>query len=268
MSTPLDNSKPLSGTDLVLETMVNRVCSSDEKTVEIVVGGKSFFETKGKLCSWSGFFDAAIQHGWKEARSMQFMLPDDDPAEWEFMMSLLAEPALCHGLRGDNIHIALAWFDYFDISRGLEQCDKFLSTNGEFHVLSRHLTQKRFRRSLTCLEFGLRYNLLECKERGFGFLRGFICGTSFGFEMSLADIRELVLLLKNYKDCCVAVWPFIEKHLLKDVSRSPRTLLGNDLLPALMLTRLQLNDARQKCGSDYGKESDSEEEQVFSMQIL
>jgi ABC-type antimicrobial peptide transport system ATPase subunit len=58
----------------------------------------------------------------KEAQSMRFEFPDQDPEEWKLLMSVLA-PFTKVKLTHDNVDIILRWSDQLCIPNCLEECD-------------------------------------------------------------------------------------------------------------------------------------------------
>lgn len=71
---------------------VHETCvqSLEEPDVTVVVGGKEFREYRQALRCWSGYFDVAFRSGMKETQSKRFEFPNRNPAEWEWIVSLMA----------------------------------------------------------------------------------------------------------------------------------------------------------------------------------
>ncbi|CAB9522776.1 expressed unknown protein [Seminavis robusta] len=93
--------------------------------VTVIVGGQQFQEYSHHLRCWSGFFDAAFRSGMKEARTMLFKFPDDDPREWELVWAVL-HPFSDERVNEDNVEKLFSWFQKLCISQGVDECANVL----------------------------------------------------------------------------------------------------------------------------------------------
>lgn len=59
---------------------------SEEPDVTVIVGGIKFKEYRPSLRCWSSYFDAAFRCGMKESQKNMFEFPDQDPAEWQWLI--------------------------------------------------------------------------------------------------------------------------------------------------------------------------------------
>jgi BTB/POZ domain len=149
---------------------------SREPDVVVVVGGKEFKESSLVLRQWCDYFDAALRSGLKEAQSMRFEFPDQDPEEWKLLMSVLA-PFTKVKVTCDNLDIILRWSDQLCIPDCLEECDvclcdmivkvKYTETESTItmvvETLSKSLQYSLWRTKRECLEI-VRCILIEAPD--------------------------------------------------------------------------------------------------------
>jgi len=225
--------------------------SSVDPDLTIVVGGHEFKEYSTILRYWSDYFDAGLRSGMQESESMKFEFPNEDPAEWEWIMALTA-PLPSVAVTNANVLTALMWFDRLGSSRGLSICDRVVRSEMVAVLLPEEETSQNWldlkpetivemrtslEKLLDALQTGIRYDLDETKAACFETITRCLACTPALFEMD--QLTTLASFLRDDEGSRVALWSSLREHLPPPISDQQDTdLLQCLLLPALVHTEI------------------------------
>jgi BTB/POZ domain len=168
--------------------------------VVVVVGGQEFREFSQSLACWSSYFDAAFRSGMKECINKRFEFPNQDPAEWQWLVGLMA-PLPTETIDTTNVIKALAWFDLLCVDRGLILCDGLLAKESE--------SGSNLHPPLDVLETSLRYNLPRSKMASCQRMATRIRQKA----MTSEDMERLVSCIQTDPDCREALWGSIRDYM-------------------------------------------------------
>jgi BTB/POZ domain len=199
-----------------------QICSATARSMDpdvtVIVGNVAFQEYSVVLCCLSEYFDGAFSSGMKESSSRSFSFPDQDPKEWELLMSVF-------GLNSDNqidkknVSTLMSWCDELCMTKSMKKCEAFyyrefiepqvdvLMTKKYSKDKESHLLSKFYCAFQTCIQ----YNMEGCIRRGCELLR-------FVFEDKLDRLSQQVIeatvdfLKRNnlFFDC---MWDKFEQYI-------------------------------------------------------
>jgi len=264
MSAQDDEGVLVKSSDTIQQEVTYLKCGV-EPDLTIVVGGKVFKEYSITVRCWSDYFDAALKSGMKESHNMTFEFPDDDPAEWGWIVALTAPlPSLT--VTKENVHTALAWFDRLRSPRGLNICDGVVCSDMVLVLLPEAETSQKMmgltpaevavmRSSLgkliQALETSIQYRLGESKKACFAIIKRVSNGIPSLFEVE--HLTKLVFCLKDDDESRNALWSTLIDHLPPHMAERQgdfEALVKSELLPALMHSEIMRKEAlEQKKGA-------------------
>lgn len=217
------------------DTLPPRPACLGDPDVTVVVGGKVFPEQSRFLCCWSGYFEAAFRSGMKETVTRRFEFPDRDPEEWDWILSLLV-PFSPVQLTLDKLEVALSWFDFLCISRGLERCDQVLH-DAVLQIPLR--TPAGFSKYLDFLSTSLQFNLPRSKAQYFQLVRAVFNRSPSYLHQEHLD--TIALLIISHDECRTELWSLLEKYLPAPIADKEQQdcLLHTGALQSLVLTEIQ-----------------------------
>jgi hypothetical protein len=214
---------------------------SREPDVVVVVGGKEFKESSLVLRQWSDYFDAALRSSLKEAQSMRFEFPDQDPEEWKLLMLVLA-PFTKVKVTCDNLDIILRWSDQLCIPDCLEECDVCFC---DMIVKFPFIGEPRFKTVIEQLSKSLQYGLGCAKSKCLEIVHGILIEAPGWLDKKAVDsILELMASHPGYRE---EVWGVFQHYLPTTIAEygEQDTIVRSGLLQTVIVAEVHRKKTRK-----------------------
>ena len=237
-------------TSSCISTRTRSYGCSEEPDVQVVVGGKVFYEYSQILCCISDYFDAALVRcsTMKEASTKEFEFPERDPEEWQFLMDIMA-PASRTRLPPEKLLAIFRWADELCIPQLPLQCDdlwanQVLAQLYEYHIdpntkkATKLSKPEYYAKLIDACEISIRFQLQRSFNGLFAILSQAL--NSEPHELTLDSLQQLLSWM-NQEKIRNLFWPFLEQYLPENVNEKYDTdkLLDNELFPHLLYCHMQ-----------------------------
>eukprot|EP00797_Seminavis_robusta_P005159 Sro1339_g264320.2 (237) ;mRNA; r:22767-23477 len=195
----------------------------------------------------------AFQSGMKEAKTMTFEFPDDDPKEWELLWAVL-DPFSDEKVNEDNVVTLFPWFQKLCISQGVDACANVL-----FHMLKKrisamwirtwatssvdHASDESVEANIDCV-LKLLPMSVQCTDKR----AEQVCGRYLNFVAKSKpwvfheqQLKQICSLFCEDENCKIALSEVVAEFLPTDVEgfEDTRTVVLNN--PVLLLSFMKMN---------------------------